>query len=107
MIVDHYEPRGRSSLLFLAQDGSSRCRPDHHGGRALHRAWVAEMFAPLLPGKAGERDVRGPARGGDRRLHLEAAAKDRGLTRAQAQQRIERLVRAVLTDLGEPGRTHD
>ncbi len=109
VIVDHYESRGTSSLLFLAQEGSEPLAAQiTSGGRALHRTWVTEAFAPLLPAKAGERDAA---------VDLLVVAtdvytwkllrKDRNLSRAHTQQRMERLVRAVLTDLGETGRTHD
>lgn len=49
VIVDHYERRGDQALLMLAQE-------DHEDlmarmtevGKAMHRAWVEEVFAPYL-----------------------------------------------------------
>jgi AcrR family transcriptional regulator len=108
VIVDHYEQRGRSVLLLLAQEPTDpRVARITDNGRRLHRAWVEEVFAPLLPTKESER-----ATGVDLLVVAtdvytwKLLRLDRGLTRAQAQQRIERLVRAVLTDLGGTGRTH-
>lgn len=108
VIVDHYEARGAASLLFLAQEGSEPLAARvTSGGRALHRTWVSEAFAPLIPARAEDRDAA---------VDLLVVAtdvytwkllrKDRGLSRAHTQQRMERLVRAVLADLGETGRTH-
>jgi AcrR family transcriptional regulator len=108
VIVDHYEQRGRSVLLMLAQEPTDpRVARITDNGRTLHRAWVEEVFGPLLPTKESERGAG---------VDLLVVATDvytwkllrldRGLTRAQSQQRIERLVRAVLTDLGGTGRTH-
>jgi AcrR family transcriptional regulator len=100
VITEHYEQRGDSVLLMLAQEGSedlmARAVAD---GRALHRGWVAEVFAPYLP----ERDR-------DEAVDLLVVAtdvytwkllrRDRGLSRTHTRQQMERLVRAVLTDLG-------
>jgi AcrR family transcriptional regulator len=107
VIVDHYEQRGSSVLLMLSQEPTDPrvVRINDHG-RALHRAWVEEVFVPLLPTREPER-----AAGVDLLVVAtdvytwKLLRLDRGLTRAQAQQRIERLVRAVLTDLGGTGRT--
>lgn len=49
VIVDHYQRRGDQALLMLAQE-------DHEElmarittlGKAIHRAWVEEVFAPYL-----------------------------------------------------------
>ena len=108
VIVNHYEQRGRSVLLMLAQEPTdARIARITDEGRAMHRAWVEEVFAPLLPTEKVQHSAG---------VDLLVVATDvytwkllrldRALGRAQAQQRIERLVRAVLTDLGETGRTH-
>jgi hypothetical protein len=106
--VDHYEQRGRPVLLMLAQEPTDpRVARITDNGRALHRAWVEEVFTPLLPTDESDR-----AAGVDLLVVAtdvytwKLLRLDRGLTRARAQQRIERLVRAVLTDLGETGRAH-
>ena len=103
VIVDHYEERGRASLMMLAQEHSDpRLARITEDGRLLHRRWVEEVFAPLLP----------PAQAAhDEAVDLLVVATDvyawkllrldRALPRKQAQKRMERLVRAVLADLGD------
>jgi AcrR family transcriptional regulator len=106
VIVDHYEQRGRAVLLMLAQEGSDpRVARITADGRSLHRAWVEDVFAPLLP-------TDEPERAGGVDLLVVATdvytwkllRLDRGLSRAQTRQRMHRLVGAVLTDLGQPGK---
>ncbi|MCW2758364.1 MAG: regulatory protein TetR, partial [Nocardioidaceae bacterium] len=68
------------------------------GGKALHRTWVEEVFAPFLPDDAAAREES---------LDLLVVAcdvttwkllrLDRELSRPHTQARMERLVRAVLT----------
>ena len=105
-VVAHYENRGDGALLLLAQEMSeplARTVTDH--GKAMHRSWVEESFAPLLP--AGRRD-RAEA------VDLLVVAtdvytwkllrRDGGLTVARTRARIEALVRAVLSlHAGPPG----
>src|SRR5580765_954300 len=51
VIVDHYERRGDQALLMLAQEGSQPLMARiTERGKALHRAWVEEVFAPDLAG---------------------------------------------------------
>jgi AcrR family transcriptional regulator len=102
LLTAHYELRGDAVLLLLAQerteDLAARIVAD---GRALHRRWVEESFAPLLPGPGGPRDEA---------VDLLVVAtdvytwkllrRDRGLGRTRVQQRMVHLVRAVLTSLG-------
>ena len=48
-IVDHYERRGDQSLLMLAQEGQQELMARiTERGKALHRAWVEEVFASHL-----------------------------------------------------------
>ena len=96
-VVDHYELRGDGVLLLLAQEGSEAfaARVTTHG-RGVHRRWVTETFAPLLP--------RG--RGREEALDLLVVAtdvytwkllrRDRGLSLARTRERMEALVHAVL-----------
>jgi len=97
-VVDHYERRGDGVLLLLAQErsGSFAARVTEHG-RAVHRRWVREVFAPVLP--------PGPA--ATEALDLLVVAtdvytwkllrRDRGLSVPRTRARMETLVRAVLT----------
>ena len=48
VIVDHYEDRGRTALLMLAQESTDQQVAElTRRGRAMHRAWVREVFAPF------------------------------------------------------------
>jgi len=47
VLVDHYERRGRTALLMLAQeDRDPIARAVTDVGRAMHRAWVRDAFSP-------------------------------------------------------------
>ncbi len=93
VVVEHYETRGRTALLLLAQeshDDVARTVTDR--GKASHRAWVRDAFAPATDDEAV--------------LDLLVVATDvyvwkllrldRGLSRAVTEQRIYHLVDAVL-----------
>lgn len=46
-VVEHYEARGRTALLMLAQeDHDEAARRSTDRGKAFHRAWVRDVFAP-------------------------------------------------------------
>ncbi|GAC1382222.1 MAG: hypothetical protein NVSMB48_12080 [Marmoricola sp.] len=48
-IVAHYEDRGQTALLMLAQETSSpQVAELTRRGRTMHRKWVAEVFAPYV-----------------------------------------------------------
>ena len=93
VVVDHYERRGRTALLMLAQEGyDDVAREITDRGKAMHRSWVRDAFAP--------------ATDDDGVLDLLVVATDvytwkllrldRGLTRAVTEQRMHTLVEAVL-----------
>ncbi|MFC4950289.1 TetR/AcrR family transcriptional regulator [Pseudonocardia sp. GCM10023141] len=102
VLAEHYERRGRAALLFLAQEErepvAARITTQ---GRALHRSWVEQVFAPFLPRTRSDREQA---------VDLLVVAcdvytwkllrLDRGLSRAQTTRRTERLVRSVLAGLG-------
>ena len=49
VLVAHYEDGGRAALLMLAQELDDEFAATiTAGGRAVHRAWVREVFAPYL-----------------------------------------------------------
>ncbi|HEY2193983.1 MAG TPA: TetR/AcrR family transcriptional regulator [Actinomycetospora sp.] len=102
VLAEHYERRGRASVLFLAQEDreplAARITTE---GRALHRAWVEEVFGPFLPGPPGERaevvdllvvacDV----------YTWKLLRLDRALSRDRTTRRMERLVRTILAGPG-------
>jgi len=96
-LLDHYERRGRTSLLMLAQeDHDAFARQVTDRGKALHRAWVREAFAP--------------ATDEEQTLDLLAVVTDvyawkllridRGHSRAATERRMRDLVEAVLASPG-------
>ena len=99
-IVDHYELRGSAVLLMLAQEGTEALMASvTTSGKKLHREWVETTFAPHLS-RAG--DSGDP----DELIDLLVVAtdvytwkllrRDRGLSRRATEQRIRRLVDALL-----------
>lgn len=97
-VVEHYERRGDAVILMLAQEhADERIRAITDDGRQFHLGWVEKVFAPHLP--AGR-----PAR--EERISLlvlvtdvyawKLLRRDRGASRAVTEQRMTRLVRAVL-----------
>jgi AcrR family transcriptional regulator len=53
VIIEHYEDRGQTALLMLAQETSDPQLAElTRRGRAMHRTWVTEVFGPF----AGPRD---------------------------------------------------
>src|SRR3954463_10006648 len=49
VIVDHYERRGDQALLMLAQEAQQPLMARiTTQGKALHRAWVKDVFAPQI-----------------------------------------------------------
>lgn len=102
VICDHYELRGDSVLLMLAQEGTEDLMARAVAeGRMMHRTWVAEVFAPFLPGGAGRDEAVDLLVVATDIYSWKLLRRDRGLSRARTRQQIERLVRAVLTDLGQ------
>jgi AcrR family transcriptional regulator len=53
IVVDHYEHRGRTALLMLAQEGHDDvARKATDRGKAMHRTWVREAFASVTDDEA-------------------------------------------------------
>lgn len=98
IIVDHYERRGDGVLVMLSQEHAQEVlQRITSGGRAMHRSWVEEVFAPLLPSTVADREEL---------VDLLVVAtdvytwkllrRDRGLSRTQTERRIHHLVSALL-----------
>lgn len=94
VLLDHYELRGDTALLMLAQESSSpEVAAITERGRRMHRAWVEDVFSPY----AGPQDAL---------LDLLVVAtdvytwkllrRDRRLSRAQTEKQMKTLVAAVL-----------
>lgn len=100
VLVDHYELRGEMALMMLAQESAyEHVRKLSDAGKALHRGWVGDVFAPQLAGlDPGRREET---------IDLVVVAtdvytwkllrRDRGLSRTETEHRIKTLVTAVLT----------
>jgi AcrR family transcriptional regulator len=91
VVVDHYETRGRTALLMLAQeDHDAVARTATDRGKAMHRAWVRDAFAPddeaALDLLVVATDV----------YTWKLLRLDRGHSRAVTEQRMNHLVDAVL-----------
>lgn len=93
VLVDHYEKRGRMVLLLLSQeDADARVREIVTSGRRMHRAWVAEVFAPFGPdGATTDLLVVATDVYAWKLLRI-----DRALSRPQTEERLVSLVRAIL-----------
>ena len=96
-VVRHYELRGDGVLLLLGQEASQAFAARITArGREVHRRWVADVFAPVLPRRSGR----------DQALDLLVVAtdvytwkllrRDRRLSVDRTCARMEALVRAVL-----------
>lgn len=49
VIVDHYEDRGTTALLMLAQESTDpQVAELTRRGRTMHRTWVQDVFAPFV-----------------------------------------------------------
>lgn len=94
VIVDHYERRGDGVLLLLAQESSADfALRITDTGRAMHRRWVAEVFAPYVEGNDALVDLLVVATDV---YAWKLLRRDRGLSRATTQSRLTHLVRALV-----------
>jgi AcrR family transcriptional regulator len=98
VLVDHYEKHGDFALLMLAQENAyDHVQQMSAAGKQLHRGWVVDVFGPFLPPGTADHDEA---------IDLLVVAtdvytwklmrRDRGLSRPQAEHRINALVTAVL-----------
>jgi AcrR family transcriptional regulator len=97
VIVDHYERRGDQALLMLAQEGHQELMARiTEQGKALHRAWVEEVFAPYLAEAVDAEELTDLLVVATDVYAWKLLRRDRRLTRARTEERIRRLVDAVL-----------
>lgn len=99
-LFDHFENRGDVIIMLLGQEGwDRRAQSLTDSERDAHRAWVATAFSPQLAGRS--------SRARTELIDMLVVAtdvytwkllcRDRGLTRQQAQNRVSRIVTAILT----------
>ena len=98
-VLDHYERRGAATLMLLAQETDDPViRGITDQGRALHRRWVQEVFGPQLG--ALEDDERASTEDllvvATDLYTWKLLRHDRGLGRAEVEQRMNHLLSALL-----------
>jgi AcrR family transcriptional regulator len=104
-VVDHYEARGEFALVMLSHQGADeRVRRLTADGKAAHRQWTQECFAPQLAGlPPGERAVVTDLLVVATDVYTWALLRrDRGLSRDHTEARMLRLVEAVLSGASAP-----
>lgn len=99
IIFDHYELRGDVVLRLLGQEfWNERIRAGMDGGRQTHREWVERVFGPYMD--------EYPVVEREELIDLLVVAtdvytwkllrRDRALERRQAEERVKRLIAAIL-----------
>jgi len=108
-VVGHYERVGDFVVALLAESQrSERARAITEPGKALHREWVREHFAPYLMrlDDVGAEALADLLVVGTDLYTWVLLRRDRGLTRAQTEQRMIMLVEAVLAGPGGAAADH-
>jgi hypothetical protein len=84
--------------LMLAQEQSdATIRTITEGGRAMHRAWVTDAFAPYLPDGDEDREALTDLLAVATDVYTwKQLRRDRGFSRARTEARMNQLVRALL-----------
>ncbi len=101
VVVDHYERRGDTSLLMLAQEDSDPlARRVTDQGKRLHRAWIAEVFGPLVDDDEVLLDLLVVATDV---YTWKLLRRDRELSRANTEARMKTLVASVLATTDPEG----
>ena len=99
VLVDHYELWGDMSITLLAQERTDeRSRAVTTTGRAMHRAWVAELIGPLVApaGAPPSEDAVDDLVVVTDVYAWKLLRRDRGLSRDQTEHRMVSLSRAVI-----------
>jgi AcrR family transcriptional regulator len=96
VLMDHYELRGDTVMLMLAQEGTDeQVRRLTESGRRMHRDWVASTFSSVVAGREDLLDLLVVATDV---YTWKLLRRDRGLSRATTEQRMKALVRSVTSD---------
>lgn len=97
IIVDHYELQGDFVVQLLGHEqDDSRYSRVTEPGRALHRKWVTDVFAPQLAGRDDAEALTDLLVVATDVFTWKLLRRDRGLSRPETESRIRRLVDAVL-----------
>lgn len=94
VLLDHYELRGDTAMLMLAQETSDRqLAALTERGRQMHRRWVEQVFSPFAAPHDALTDLLVVATD----VYVwKLLRRDRGLSRSQTEQRMTALVAALL-----------
>jgi AcrR family transcriptional regulator len=96
-LVEEYEGVGDWMITMLGREGAdSTVRRMTDRGRAMHRDWVRDVFAPVLPGDRPADEVVDLLVVATDLYTWKLLRRDRGLGRAEVEQRMRALVDAVL-----------
>jgi AcrR family transcriptional regulator len=97
VIVDHYERRGDQALLMLAQESHQELMARiTEQGKALHRAWVQEVFAPYVAGADDPEELTDLLVVATDVYTWKLLRRDRGLGRDRTERRMRHLVDRLL-----------
>lgn len=101
VIVGHYEDRGRTALMMLAQESSDpQVAELTRRGRAMHRAWVRDVFAPFAASRDPLIDLLVVATDV---YTWKLLRIDRSYSRARTEQLIHRMATSLLEGAGHEG----
>lgn len=100
-IVAHYEDRGQTALQMLAQESSDpQVAELTRRGRAMHRTWVKDVFAPFVGPRSPLIDLLVVATDV---YTWKLLRLDRRCSRARTEQLIHRMVTALLESAQHEG----
>jgi AcrR family transcriptional regulator len=95
VLVDHYELRGDTVLLMLAQEaGDEQVHRLTENGRRMHRDWVRTTFADVTADREDVVDLLVVATDV---YTWKLLRRDRGLSRARTEQQMRTLIHAVVS----------
>jgi AcrR family transcriptional regulator len=101
VLIDHYELRGDTVLLMLAQEATDELvHRLTENGRRMHRDWVRSTFGPVVADREDLLDLLVVATDV---YTWKLLRRDRGHSRAVTEQRMRTLVRAVTSEAERRG----
>ena len=101
VLVEHYDRRGNSTLLMLAQEsGHPQIAAITRIGRVMHREWVEQVFAPYI---SDDPELVNLLVVATDLYTWKLLRQDRRLSRARTEQHITRLIRALLPESSPNG----
>ncbi len=97
VIVDHYERRGDMALLMLTQEAHQELMARiTERGKAMHRAWVEEVFAPYLDAADDREELADLLVVATDVYTWKLLRRDRRLGRDRTERRMRHLVERLL-----------